>query len=321
MGRENVISTGNANKRSFSNFSSFGGGNDGKYVNLGLGKVTFVFADNSIEYESLNNVYGANKKGLAFPYDKNLSQIPTVGCSVMLVSAPKDYGDQIISLYGGRQTWYTSIMNSSGNVEGTIVPGSVANWSSSKSISAQQKKDAMLFTKDYLKNKGLSKEASAAIMGNIMKECTFDCTAGCIDVNGKGSVGIIQWNGVGYDISKIPQNDLKGQLDLLFDASFTKPISTFLQEVKNNPAGSNEFGLSASAYFAYYFAWKVEVCSACNEGVSLYKTGKQIVYPNGNAVFVQPYGRSLYAEEFFNRFNDSGDSLAWSGVSISNNSV
>jgi hypothetical protein len=314
MGKENTIRTGvtSGNRRSQATTNTSISNNSG-LVNTGLGRVTISFADKSIEYISLNNQYGFTKRGYAVPFDPNISNPPPVGASVILISAPIITDENDTAQFGGRKTFYSLTINSNSNVGGTIVNSSGDGGyapPTKLNLTSQQQKDNALYIKNYLKEKGLSKEATAAILGNMYQESGLNPTSGWIDINGLESFGLIQWNGSrdgsgkGIDLRKIP-NDVKGQLDALFDPKITANFQIWLKEVTNNPTGTNSDGMSGSEYLAYTFAKGVEVCYNCTKGVAVYKD------PSSK---FKPYSRSQKALEFLNLFDSPNDALAWNGV-------
>jgi hypothetical protein len=315
MGRENTIRTGTTSNNRRSQISSTTSiSNNSGLVNTGLGRVTVLFADKSIEYISLNNQYGFTKKGYASPLDPNMSNLPPVGSTVMLLSAPITTTENDVTQFGGRRTYYTSIINSNSNVGGTIVDttgtGGYVPPMAKGSANIEANK---LFIKNYLKNKGLSKEAVAAVMGNIQTESNFDPNNSYPDINGLESYGLIQWNGSrdgsgkGFDLRKVPA-DVPGQLEVMFNNQLHPEMSKWLKEIAPNPTGQNSEGMSGPAYLAFLFAKTVEVCYACQK-ISDYKNGKTT--PKGLTFY--PIKRSTFAQQYFNRMSDPNDPLAWDG--------
>jgi len=314
MGRENTIQTGTTSgggrSRSTTNTSI---SNNSGLVNTGLGRVTKTFGDKSIEYISLNNQYGYTKKGYAVPFDPNIANVPPTGSSVLLISAPlSNIDENDVAQFGGRKTFYSLIINSNSNVGGTNVDttGTGGGYVPPISTGTADVEANKLIVKNYCKEKGLSAEQTAAIMGNIMAECGFEPNNKFADINGLESYGIIQWNGSrngsgrGFDLNKIPP-DIKGQLDILFDASFTPTFAKWVNETNSNPTGTNSEGMSGPEYLAYLFAKSVEVCYNCTKGIAIYKD------PSSR---FNPIRRSTYALAFFNSFNDGSNVLAWNGI-------
>ncbi len=166
----------------------------------------------------------------------------------------------------------------------------------STSISDKEKSNNQKKVKDFLKGKGYTKQQVAGIMGNIQKESTFN--PGAInkqDLNGYPSVGLIQWNGKYYPnggskdakvvLSSIG-NTLEGQLNFLINMySFKNFIK--IEGTKTSTQDA-----------AYEFANLVEVCDKCNKGEDVYNNSYQ-------------FKRTEYANDFYNRFNNSSDPLNW----------
>lgn len=166
----------------------------------------------------------------------------------------------------------------------------------STSITDKEKSDNQKKVKDFLKGKGYTKQQVAGIMGNIQKESTFNPSAvNKKDLNGYPSVGLIQWNGKYYPdggnkdakvvLSSIG-NTLEGQLNFLINMSSFKKFIV-LESTKTSTQNA-----------AYEFARLVEVCDQCNKGEEIYQKSYQ-------------YKRTEYANDFYNRFNNSSDPLHW----------
>jgi hypothetical protein len=324
MGRENTIKTGTTTGGGRSRvISDTSISNNSGLVNTGLGRVTQTFGDKSIEYISLNNRYGFTKKGYAVPFDPNISNPPPVGSSVLLISAPLDTGENNAAQFGGRKTFYSVIVNSNGNVGGTYVDTSGTGGGGyvppgakgTPSIEANK-----LTIKNYLKAKGLTREAAAGVMGNIQAECDFVPTVSFPDVNGLESYGLVQWNGSrdgsgkGFDLRVVPPT-VEGQLDLMFNGKFHPEMNKWLAEIKPNPTGTNNDGMSGPAYMAYLFAKTVEICFGCKK-IDEYKNGATVKKgPYAGKTFY-PIKRSNFAQQIFTRFNDPNDPLAWDGPAV-----
>jgi hypothetical protein len=156
--------------------------------------------------------------------------------------------------------------------------------------------------KIFLKNKGLTKSQVAGIMGNIHKETggKFDpLSVNRKDVNGYPSVGLIQWNGkftpkTGSKDSNVIFSTIGKTVNeqLIYLTTKSNEYKTWL----NLPNSKNT---KTSAYdAAFEFARLVEICSGCN--TKEYKTNK-----------FKPFERSLFANDYFNRFDDPKDKLYW----------
>jgi hypothetical protein len=141
-------------------------------------------------------------------------------------------------------------------------------------------------TKNFLKNKGLTKEQAAGIMGNIQQESAFNTGAlNKKDLNGYASFGLIQWNEKYYTRQEVG-TALDQQLNFMVNMSTYKKFINLAE-----PKTSVEKA-------AYEFANLVEVCDKCNKGFQIYKSSYQ-------------YVRTKYANDFFSRFNDTKDKLYW----------
>ena len=174
-------------------------------------------------------------------------------------------------------------------------------------LTNEEQKKNQLKTKNFLKNRGLTKEQTAAIMGNIHKETggTFNpLSINKTDENGYPSVGLIQWNGLSNKFG--PSKDSSKILDIIgrtVDAQLTFLIDKwstykkwFEKQLKDNNTGESNVW-----YLAYEFAKIVEVCVNCNKGLETYKNDKKFNVSQ----------RSKLAESYFQRFNTSGDELLW----------
>ncbi len=145
--------------------------------------------------------------------------------------------------YSYTQPTYTPSSNS-GHPSGSTKPSrtSKPNAEQSHTVNVELKPDdlteeqyKMLFESDgtsegnakaiwnFLKAKGLSDEAAAAVLGNIQAECNFRLTA--IGDNGT-SFGLIQWHAGRWDRlkkycedNKLDPNSLQGQLEYLWSES------------------------------------------------------------------------------------------------------
>ena len=169
--------------------------------------------------------------------------------------------------------------------------GSTKSTITSKELAANQ-----LYVKTFLKGKGLTKEQTAGIMGNIQQESGYNPNAlNKADLNGYPSVGLIQWNGQftpkggSKDVNAVYKTigtSVKDQMNYLVTMSTYKKFIGLA-----NPKSSVEEA-------AYQFANIVEVCDKCNKGFDIYKQSYQ-------------YVRTKYANDFFARFNKTGDSLVW----------
>lgn len=310
MGRENTISTGNITRGR--------GGSPGLVTfkspltpAFDYGVVTGV--DNTtkvITYSPLKNNLTNLKPGSAQPFNKNNQSVPIVGQIIPLLRAPDQntLSSNDVARRPEKITFYLEPVNVDGTLNGGMmdvnkISTSNFNLPAKVRLNTVEQKNNMVFVKDYCKQKGLSKEATAGIMGNIMKESTFNPTAGWEDVNGFASLGLIQWNGASYDLNKLGST-VQSQMDALFDLNFTKSMKKYLDDIKANP---NVDAWTA----AYYFAKDVEICSLCNKGEETYKQGGSVKSKKGEVYQIQPVQRSQFALEFMNKFNDPNDELVW----------
>ena len=166
-------------------------------------------------------------------------------------------------------------------------------------ISNSQTSTNQLLVKNLLKQSGLSKIATAGVMGNIQKESRFNPKAiNKKDTNGYPSLGLIQWNGKFINggtkdadtVFNIIGQTVEAQISYLLNRYPT--YKTWLREVSTSPNASDA---------AYLFAKTVEVCWGCNRGPDVYF----------NEAKYGAADRSKFATNFYNRFNDPKDTLYW----------
>lgn len=165
-----------------------------------------------------------------------------------------------------------------------------------------------IIVKNYLKDKGLTKPQVAAIMGNIYKESKFNPLAvskingNNVDLNGYPSIGLIQWNGKFYGKStdnNIIFNEIGRtvQEQLNYLVTKTDGYSKWVTESSN-----------MNAYdAAFLFAKKVEKCADC--------TGTATQYQQSG---FKAFERSLFAEKYIGKFNNSSDVLYWDDNTTTN---
>lgn len=272
-----------------------------EFVDTGSQAITFTPLEDNIVYK---------RQGQALPLHRGTTNIPQKGNVVPLLRAPEFIGGQTANSLGDRNnkiTYYldpiqVDVNSNQVNINPTNPNSNLP--SSTTAFTNKEQQDNMLFVKNYCKQKGLSKEATAGIMGNIMRECSFKPTKPFNDVNGKKSYGLIQWNACCYDLTKIGPT-VEEQMNLLFDVNFTGSMKDYLDFIKNNP--------STDAWTtAYNFARIVEKCSFCTSGEDAYRNGGIATNKEtGQQYQVQPVLRSQYALDYMNRFNNPNDSLAW----------
>jgi len=146
-----------------------------------------------------------------------------------------------------------------------------------------------LTVKNFFKKYSLSKEAVAGIMGNIQKESTYNPQA--LSASGQ-YYGLIQWDIWVYYKEVKNLKTVDEQLNYLIGMSHYQEYLNKLVELANSGQRAD------AAEAAYWFAKIVERCAGCK--------GSYSDFLNGRAK-----GRASYAEDFFNRFNNSGDALKW----------
>jgi hypothetical protein len=159
--------------------------------------------------------------------------------------------------------------------------------------------------KDFLKNQGLTKEQVAGIMGNIHKETggTFDpLSVNKKDSNGFPSVGLIQWNGRftpsnGSKDANVILNSVGKTINeqLIYLTTKTFGYSKWLNLPEKNKTKTSPY------LAAYEFARLVERCAGCTDDLQSYKNNTKF----------KPFERSLFANDYFNRFNNQQDELFW----------
>jgi hypothetical protein len=168
--------------------------------------------------------------------------------------------------------------------------------SKSTTISDAALAQNQLKVKKYFKDKGLSKEAVAGIMGNIQKESTFNPNAlNPKDSNGLPSYGLIQWNQNTATQQQVG-NTVETQLDYLieFGGRYDRYIKKLLELSKTGQRAD-------ASQAAYWFAKYVEVCGGCTGSYEAFLSDN-----NNNTS-----DRSKYANNFFERFNKANDTLKW----------
>ena len=202
------------------------------------------------------------------------------------VANPKN-PDGTDAVYNGCD--YIQIRSTADGVDGTY---------DTKNISAKFKANEKIVL-DYFKAYGLTREQTAGIMGNIFAESTFDTDPQPFyDTNGKYSYGLIQWNSGSYDISVIKGKDALFQSKKITDG-YTAYWNDFISE-------SNSTANLDADYAAYLFAKNVERCACCTKNKNIYNSGCSVKGKTYN-----PSKRSLFANDYYLRFNDSNDPLYW----------
>jgi hypothetical protein len=180
--------------------------------------------------------------------------------------------------------------------------GSLNNVARSTNLSNKELIENQVKVKDLLKNANLTKVQAAGVMGNIQKESYFNPKAiNQKDSNSYPSVGLIQWNGVNWNpriidpkvIFNLIGETVEEQVKYIFDGVLKIRMNNYrkITATETDPYQA-----------AFQFAKIVEVCADCSD-FSVYNnktTNEYIVYQ-----------RSEFAVDFFNRFNDSSDTLYW----------
>ncbi len=308
MGKENTISTGNVGgKRVARTVSGLSSTLSNTSRNLkpspyDYGIVTLVDSTTkSIFYSPVEDNQSFTKPGQAIPLYPNSQKVPPVGSVVPLLRAP----DSSITSPGqnyNKVTYYLDYIGINGTVNAnTVTIGGSNNTSLPAKVTLNNTEllNNAKFIKDFLKQKGLTKEQAAGVMGNINAESSFNPTSQFDDLNGYVSFGLIQWNGR-YISPNLVGNTVESQMNALFDPSITQNISKYLNEIKNKPTETADM-------YAYFFARDVEICYGCNEGFDVYKNGKTT--KSGDTY--KQYKRSEFALDFMNKFNDASNPLVW----------
>lgn len=167
---------------------------------------------------------------------------------------------------------------------------------STSTIETGQKADNQVEVKKYLKDVlNYSKEAAAGIMGNIEQESHFDPVVTPFDdLGGYKSYGLMQWNSQFVSPTAIGTT-VKSQMDY-----YAVDTDAGRKTFNDIMAQGNVTAYMAAYYFAKYY----ERCANC--------TGTLDLYSNATTQYT-PNGRSLFANDFFKRFNNPADRLYWDG--------
>ena len=150
-----------------------------------------------------------------------------------------------------------------------------------------------------LKAAGWNKVQVAAALGNISKETGGSFDPGAVwakDLNGYPSVGLIQWNGKGVGNTTDPNG-----VFAIIGTTVEEQTNYLINKWPNTARFLTATPSTVTPYTAgFNFAKIVEVCADC---------GNLTDYQNSTRF--QAYERSTFAENYYNRFNTSGDSLYW----------
>ena len=345
MGTGNTIKTGGGSANLRSNNR---GGSSENYYNKNqnpytYGKVIVVNADQSIQYRPFEDNFNNAKVGKAFPFYKNNTQLPVVGDTVPLLKGPipesallasqydktvyylnpisinQTVNDNTVDNNGDGNSSANDINTANGNKinnqKSTDYKNSTLGPASGTAFTSKQQQQTMVEVKNYLKNKNLSKELVAGIMGNIMKESAFNPKSGGADTKGS-SFGLISWNNMSYGLDIVEKIGLTvdSQMNFLFTETYgvDKFLKSAIDPIPDNVV--NALQLNSSKLdpdnAAFLFAYYVEVCSFCNKTKSLYNTGGMITIKS-RQINVNPSKRSRYAEDYYKLFNDANSFLAW----------
>lgn len=177
--------------------------------------------------------------------------------------------------------------------------------------------------KNLLKDKGLTQQQVAAILGNIQKESGFNPTAvNNEEKNGSGDYGLVQFNTEYYSNGK---KTIQGVIETV-GSTVESQIAYLLnigviKEFKKNTANMTD------AYdVAMIFAKRFEVCTNCFEDNKATKFLWSIT-PGDRKTFTSdkhfcPYERGEFARKYFTQLNDPNDELYWNSnnTQINNNS-
>lgn len=308
MGKENTISTGNVGGKRISRTTSglsstlSKASRNLKPSPYDYGIVTFVDSTTkSIFYSPVEDNQSFTKPGQAIPLYPNSQQSPPIGSIVPILRAPDSSIASIGQNYN-KVTYYLDYIGINGTVNAnTVTIGGSNNTSLPAKVTLNNTEllNNAKFIKDFLKQKGLTKEQAAGIMGNINAESSFNPTSQFNDLNGFVSYGLIQWNGR-YISPNLVGNTVESQMNALFDPNITQNISKYLSGIKSLPTETAD-------WYAYMFARDVEICYGCNEGFEVYKNGKTT--KSGDTY--KQYKRSEFALDFMNKFNDASNPLVW----------
>lgn len=350
MGTGNTIKTGGSRKSFSSNSSatanSYYNRNSNPYM---FGKVTLVVTGSdggvSIVYTPLTDrasSSGNEKQGVAYPLYANLTKVPEVNNVVPLLRAPSRVGQSDISNVANqydKSTYYLDPVDIQGTVNNNTVGDSTTNSDnidsnkiSNTNIGAvipstgnENVEKNKLYTKNFLKSKGLTKEQAAGIMGNAQAECGFKIEAPPNQDTKGRSFGLIQWNSLSYPdayqllmpTTQDPRSAIEKQCEALFNG-YTYNVNTYIKYTANNKIPDNiakKWGLTSTTLdadsAAFLFANYVEVCQYCNSTKAVYDRGGLLKNYRGKPTMVYPSKRSQYALGFMQKFNDPNDPLYW----------
>jgi hypothetical protein len=177
-----------------------------------------------------------------------------------------------------------------------------------------------------LKNRGLTREQVAGVMGNMEAESGFVTENGGADVVSE-SWGLIQWN--------LAANGFKTKEELF--AAIGRDADSQTNSLFKLPAGGKpnqattdmpKFLINSKASktpdnAAFLFARYVEKCAGCVVDTDCDKKTLQPEYAYYNGICklyrgkrtqIYQYKRSQYANDFYFRFNDPNDALYWGSV-------
>lgn len=349
MGTGATIKTGGNNKssyyRSSATANSYYSRDSNPYM---FGKVitvnTGASGEVSIIYTPLVDRItssGNEKQGIAYPLYINQTKIPEVGSIVPLLRAPSRVNQtdvsNVVNQYS-KSTYYLDPVDIQGTVNNNTVGDSSSsnnnltpNSTSNTNIGAvtptkgsENVEKNKLFTKNFLKSKGLTKEQAAGIMGNAYAECGFKVEMPPNQDTKGFSFGLIQWNSNSYpDAYQLlmpntndPRPAIEKQCEALFNG-YTHGLEKYLKFTANNVIPDEPvkvYGLSNNILdadiAAFIFARTVERCSYCITTKSTYDNGGPIQY-RGKTINVHPSKRSQFALGFMQKFNDPNDPLYW----------
>jgi hypothetical protein len=227
-----------------------------------------------------------------------LSKSPNVHGHIVSVDKPYDTTvtnprelNGIVAVYDSKNCDYTAIKVGDGS---DVL---------STKISKQQLSDNQIAVKDFLKNyfvntlkvdKALAQVLIAGVMGNIQKESGFNQSVKHLDTNGVYSYGLIQWNEGTYpNMFQSLGTTVVSQMTKLVDG-YTSNFQKYVAQVRGT-SGIDSYTA------AFLFAKVVEICAFCYKTLDIYNADK--VYNQSD--------RSKYADDFYNRFNNPSDLLAW----------
>jgi len=324
MGKENTIVTGNVGGKKMT--KNIGGSSNFLFFDSKLLKssvfdygivIEDVNDDRILYYTPIKDNISFKKPGQAIPLYPNSQILPKKGHIVPLLTAPDSDNQFNITVYYLDPVGFDGTINDN-TVDIETNSDDILNLPTAVRLTEQQALSNAIEVKNYLKDKGLTQEQAAGVIGNMYKENSqFNPIEKTFDSNGVYSLGLIMWNGRSTRdaVGNITENNwsaygftVQSQMNALFNPKITPNMQDFLTEIKNEPN-------KGADYYAYLFAKTVEKCAACTEGYDTFIKGKTIIWTQKDGslktVKVEPGNRMGAALDFLKRFNDPNNELAW----------